>query len=27
MKVSVISIYDTWSVGFLRVRMEAKPIS
>ena len=27
MKVSVISIYDTWSVGPLRVRMEAKPIS
>jgi uncharacterized protein (DUF3084 family) len=27
MKVSVISIYDTWSVGLLRVRMEAKPIS
>lgn len=26
MKVSVISIYDTWSVGPLRVRMEAKPI-
>jgi len=27
MKVSVISIYDTWSTGPLRVRMEAKPIS
>lgn len=25
MKVSVISVYDTWSVGPLRVRMEAKP--
>ncbi len=27
MQVSVISVYDTWSVGPLRVRMEAKPIS
>lgn len=27
MKVSIISIYDTWSTGPLRVRMEAKPIS
>jgi len=27
MKVSVISVYDTWSTGPLRVRMEAKPIS
>jgi len=27
MKVTVISIYDTWSTGPLRVRMEAKPIS
>jgi uncharacterized protein (DUF3084 family) len=26
-KVSVISVYDTWSTGPLRVRMEAKPIS
>ncbi len=26
MKVTVISIYDTWSTGPLRVRMEAKPI-
>ncbi|MBU4228143.1 MAG: DUF3084 domain-containing protein [Candidatus Atribacteria bacterium] len=26
MKVSVISVYDTWSTGPLRVRMEAKPI-
>ncbi|MBU4361299.1 DUF3084 domain-containing protein, partial [bacterium] len=25
MKVSVISVYDTWSTGPLRVRMEAKP--
>jgi len=27
MKVSVISVYDTWSTGPLKVRMEAKPIS
>jgi len=27
MKVSVISVYDTWSKGPLRVRMDAKPIS
>ncbi|MFH1939661.1 MAG: DUF3084 domain-containing protein [bacterium] len=27
MKVSIISVYDTWSTGPLRVRMEAKPIS
>jgi uncharacterized protein (DUF3084 family) len=27
MKVTIISIYDTWSTGPLRVRMEAKPIS
>ncbi len=27
MKVSVNSVYDTWSTGPLRVRMEAKPIS
>jgi len=27
MKVSIISVYDTWSSGHLRVRMEAKPIS
>jgi len=27
MKVSVISVYDTWSTGPLRVRIEAKPIS
>ncbi|MHC2995193.1 MAG: DUF3084 domain-containing protein [Candidatus Atribacteria bacterium] len=27
MQVSVISVYDTWSVGPLRIRMEAKPIS
>jgi uncharacterized protein (DUF3084 family) len=27
MKVSVISVYDTWSTGPLRVRMEAKPFS
>jgi len=27
MKVTVISVYDTWSTGPLRVRMEAKPIS
>ncbi len=27
MKVSVISVYDTWSTGPLRVGMEAKPIS
>ena len=27
MKVTVISIYDTWSTGPLRVRMEAEPIS
>ncbi len=27
MKVTVISIYDTWSTGPLRVRMEAKSIS
>ena len=26
-KVSVISVYDTWSTGPLRVRMEAKPVS
>jgi len=26
MKVSVISVYDTWSVGPLRVRMEVEPI-
>jgi len=26
MKVSVISVYDTWSVGPLRVRMEAEPV-
>jgi len=26
MKVSIISVYDTWSTGPLRVRMEAKPI-
>ena len=26
-KVSIISVYDTWSTGPLRVRMEAKPIS
>jgi len=26
MKVSVISVYDTWSVGPLRVRMEAKKL-
>lgn len=26
MKVSVISVYDTWSTGPLRVRMEANPI-
>jgi uncharacterized protein (DUF3084 family) len=26
MKVSVISVYDTWSTGPLRVRMEAKPV-
>jgi len=26
MKISVISVYDTWSTGPLRVRMEAKPI-
>ena len=27
MKVSIISVYDTWSTGPLKVRMEAKPIS
>ena len=27
MKVSIISVYDTWSPGPLRVRMEAKPVS
>ena len=27
MKVTVISVYDTWSTGPLRVRMVAKPIS
>ncbi len=27
MNVSVISVYDTWSTGPLRVRLEAKPIS
>jgi len=27
MKVTVISVYDTWRTGPLRVRMEAKPIS
>ncbi len=27
MKVSIISVYDTWSTGPLGVRMEAKPIS
>jgi uncharacterized protein (DUF3084 family) len=27
MKVSIISVYDTWSTGPLRVRLEAKPIS
>jgi len=27
MKITVISIYDTWSTGPLRVRMEAEPIS
>ena len=27
MKVSVISVYDTWSTGPLKVRIEAKPIS
>jgi len=27
MKVSIVSVYDTWSTGPLRVRMEAKPIS
>jgi len=27
MKVSVISVYDTWSTGPLRVRMEVTPIS
>jgi uncharacterized protein (DUF3084 family) len=27
MKVSIISVYDTWSTGPLRVRMAAKPIS
>jgi|GEM_PF-287361 len=27
MKVSIISVYDTWSTGPLRVRMEAIPIS
>ncbi len=26
MKVSIISVYDTWSTGPLRVRMEAKPL-
>ena len=27
MKVTIISIYDTWSTGPLRVRMEAKPLT
>jgi len=27
MKVSIVSVYDTWSTGPLRVRMEAEPIS
>jgi len=27
MKVSIVSVYDTWSTGPLKVRMEAKPIS
>jgi len=27
MKVSIISVYDTWSTGPLRVRVEAKPVS
>jgi len=27
MKVTAVSIYDTWTTGPLRVRMEAKPIS
>lgn len=27
MKVSIVSVYDTWSTGPLRVRMEVKPIS
>ena len=27
MKVSIISVYDTWSTGPLKVRIEAKPIS
>ena len=27
MKVSIISVYDTWSTGPLRVRIETKPIS
>jgi len=27
MKVTIISIYDTWSTGPLKVRMEAKPVS
>lgn len=27
MKISVISVYDTWSTGPLRVRIEANPIS
>jgi len=27
MKVSVISVYDTWSTGPLKVKMEAKPVS
>jgi uncharacterized protein (DUF3084 family) len=26
MKVSIVSVYDTWSTGPLRVRMEAKPV-
>jgi len=27
MKVSIISVYDTWSTGPLRVRVEAKPLT
>ena len=27
MKVSIVSVYDTWSSGPLRVRMEAKPLT
>jgi uncharacterized protein (DUF3084 family) len=27
MKVSIVSVYDTWSTGPLKVRMEANPIS